>query len=94
MGAGISGGGPQWAHEAGDPRGQGETTPRGWACPGPSWPGAGSPDVFSVPIILKYSGKNHSSFSGHLENFYFQGIFYCKANLENRQKILFSLYLI
>ena len=50
--------------------------------------------VFSVPIILKCSTKNHISFSGHLENFYFRGIFYCKANSENRQKILFLLYLI
>ena len=50
--------------------------------------------VFSVPIILKYSRKNHIKFSGHLENFYFWGIFYCKDNLENRQKILFLLYLI
>ena len=33
------------------------------------------PDVFSVPDILKYSRKNHISFSGHLENFYFRGIF-------------------
>ena len=32
-------------------------------------------DVFSVPNILKYSRKNHISFSGHLENFYFWGIF-------------------
>ena len=45
------------------------------ARPGPSWPGAGSPDVFSVPNILKYSRKNHISFSGHLGNFYFQGFF-------------------
>ena len=48
----------------------------------------GPPGVFSVPIILKYSGKNHIKFSGHLENFYFLGIFYCTENLENRQKIL------
>ena len=31
--------------------------------------------VFSVPDILKYSRKNHISISGHLENFYFWGIF-------------------
>ena len=47
------------------------------------------PDVFSVPIILKYFRKNHVKFSGHLENFYFWGIFYCKDNSVNRQKILF-----
>ena len=29
--AGISGGEPPWAHEAGG-------APRGWARPGPSWP--------------------------------------------------------
>ena len=51
------------------------------------------PDVFSVPDILKYSTKNHISFLGYLENFCFWGIFYCKDNSENRQKILiFSLF--
>ena len=34
-----------------------------------------SPDVFSVPNILKYSRKNDILFSGHLENFIF-GIFF------------------
>ena len=33
------------------------------------------PAVFSVPNILKYSRKNHIPISGHLENFYFRGIF-------------------
>ena len=63
MGARLSGGEPPWAHEAGrralDPRGQ---------VPAP-------PAVFSVPDILKYSRKNHTKFAGHLENFYFRGIF-------------------
>ena len=65
MGAGISGGGPPWAHEAGGaPRGVGRALhPRGHM--------VGPPGVFLVPIILKYSIKNHVSFSGHLENFYF-----------------------
>ena len=54
----------------------------------------GPPGVFSVPIILKYSGKNHIKFPGNLENFYFRSIFYCKDNSENRQKILFLFYLI
>ena len=40
------------------------------------------PAVFSVPDILKYSKKN-ISISGHLENFYFRGIFYCTDNSEN-----------
>ena len=79
--AGISGGEPPWAHVAG-------------GRPGPSWLVACSPGVFSMPDILKYSRKNHISFSGHLENFYFQGIFYCTDNSENRQKIIFLLYLI
>ena len=63
MGAGISGGGPPWAHEGGgralDPRGQVFAPPA----------------VFSVPDILKCSRKNHIPLSGHLENFYFWGIF-------------------
>ena len=42
--------------------------------------------VSSVPDIFKYSRKNHIKFAGHLEKFYFQGIFYCKDNSENRQK--------
>ena len=33
------------------------------------------PAVFSVPDVLKYSRKNHILISGHLENFYFWGIF-------------------
>ena len=81
MGARISGGEPPWAHEAGgralDPRGQ----------------VLAPPAVFSVPDILKYSRKNHTKLVGHLENFYFRGIFYCMDNSENRQKILFLLYL-
>ena len=88
VGAGISGGGPPWAHEAGGaPRGVGRALhPRGQVV---------SPSgVFSVPDILKYCTKNHISISGHLENFYFRGIFYCIDNSENRQQILFLLYLI
>ena len=67
--AGISGGGPPWAHEAGGApyRGGRALDPRGQV-PAP-------PAVFSVPDILKYSRKNHISISGHLENFYFWGIF-------------------
>ena len=87
MVAGISGGEPPWAHEArGAPRGVGRALhPRGQVLAPPA--------VFSVPDILKYSRKNHIPFSGHLENFYFQDIFYCMDNSENRQIILFSLYL-
>ena len=69
MGAGISGGGPRGAHEAGGaPQGGGRALcPRGQM--------VGPPGVFSVPEILKYSTKNHISFSGRLENFYFWSIF-------------------
>ena len=80
--AGISGGGPPGAREAGgralDPRGQ----------------VLAPPNVFLVPDILKYSRKKHTKLAGHLENFYFQDIFYCMDNSENRQKILFLLYSI
>ena len=50
--------------------------------------------VFSLPDILKYSRQNHIKFARHLKNFYFWDIFYCMDNLENRQKILFLLYLV
>ena len=69
MGAGISGGGPPWAHEAGGvPGGVGRA-------PDPRGQVLAPPAVFSVQYILKYSRKNHTKFSGHLENFNFWGIF-------------------
>ena len=69
VGAGISGGEPPWAHEAGGaPRGVGRALhPHGQVLAPPA--------VFSVPDILKNSRKNHIPFSGHLENFYFRRIF-------------------
>ena len=73
--------GPLWAHEAGGvPQGS-ALDPRGQVL--------ASSGVFSVPDILKYSRKNHTKFAGHLENFYFWGIFYCIDNSENRQKNYF-----
>ena len=87
MGAGISGGEPPWAHEAGGaPRGVGRALhPRGQVL--------APPVVFSVPDILKYSRKNHIPFSGHLENFYFRGFLYCTDNSENRQEnTIFALF--
>ena len=81
MGARISGGDPRGVHVA---RG-GALHPRGHM--------VGPPGVFSVPNILKYSRKNQIKFSGHLENFYFWGIFYCKDNSENRQEILFFYFI-
>ena len=68
MGARISGGDPRGVHEAGGHA----LHPRGHM--------VGPPGVFSVPIILKYSRKNHIKFSGHLEIFYFWGIF-CIARI-------------
>ena len=78
VGAGISGGGPPWAHEAGG-------APQGGGCALDLRGQVVAPSVvFLVPNILKYSTKNHISFSGHLEKFYFRGIFYCKDKSENR----------
>ena len=88
MVARISGGEPPWAHEAGGaPRGVGRALHRRGQVLAPRV-------VFSVPDILKYSRKNHIKLTGHLENFYFRAIFYCIDNSENRQNILFLLYLI
>ena len=58
VGAGISGGGPPWAHEAGGRA----LDPRGLVLSPPA--------VISVPKIFKYSIKNHTKFAGHL-HFYF-----------------------
>ena len=69
VGAGISGGEPRGAHEAGG------CTQGGGRALDPRGQVLAPPAVFSVPDILKYSRKYHISFSGHLENFYFRGIF-------------------
>ena len=50
------------------------------------------PGVCSVPKILKYSGKIHTKFSWHSENFYFWAIFYCTDNSKNR--IIMEFYFI
>ena len=73
--------GPTWG-----PRGRGRALhPRGHM--------VGPPGVFVVPIILKYSRKNHIKFSGHLENFYFRGIFYCKDNSKKQtENTIFALF--
>ena len=87
VGAGISGGGHQ------GPTRQG-ARPGGGRALDPRAQVLAPPGVFSVPDVLKYSRKkNHISISGHLENFYFRGIFYCTDNSENRRIILFLLYL-
>ena len=51
VGAGISGGGPPWAHEAGG------VPYRGVRALDPHGQVLAPPDVFSVPDILKYSRK-------------------------------------
>ena len=89
----VSGCWNKWRGSTWGPRARGRA-PGVWVHPVPLWPNGGPPGVFSVPEILKYSTKNHISFSGHLENFYFRGIFYRKDKSENRQKILCLLYLI
>ena len=88
VGTRISGAGPPWAHEAGG------APCRGGRTLGPRGQVPASPVVFSVLDILKYSRKNHINLARHLENFYFRDIFYCMDNSENRQKLLFLLYLI
>ena len=86
VGAGISGGEPPWAHEAGG-------APRGWARPGPSWPGACPPAVFSVPNILKYSRKKSYFIFRAFGELLFSGYFYCMDKSENRQKnTIFALF--
>ena len=63
MGVGISGGGHR------GPTRQGGVP---WTLVARCLP---PPAVFSVPKILTYSRKNHTKLAGHLENFYFRGIF-------------------
>ena len=84
VGAGISGRGPPWAHEAGGaPRVGGRALdPRGQV-PAP-------PAVFSMPNILQKFLFHFRTFGELL----FSGYFYCKDNSKNRQKILILLYLL
>ena len=88
----VSGCWNKWSGSTWGPRGRGAPQGGGRALH-PRGQMVGAPGVFSVPEILKYSTKSNTSFSGHLEYFYFRGIFYCMDNSENRQKILFLLYL-
>ena len=69
VGAGISGGGPPWAHEAGGApcRGGRALDPRGQVLAPPA--------VFSVPKILKYSIKIILNLQGIWSTFIF-GIFF------------------
>ena len=86
MGVGISEGDPRGTHKpCRYAQGGGHAL---WAC----GPLGHLPEVFSVPKILKYCGKNHTKFSRHLENFYFLDIFYCTDNSEKRKIIVVLLY--
>ena len=64
----------KWRGATMGPRGRGRAQVGGRALD-PRGQVPAPPVVFSVPYILKYSRKNHISISGHLENFYFRGIF-------------------
>ena len=74
--------GPPGAHEVGG-------APRGRARPGPSWPGAGSPDVFSVPDILKYSRKIIFNFQGIWRTFIFVVFFIARIIQKTNKKYYF-----
>ena len=87
VGAGISGGEPPWAHEAGGaPRGVGRALhPRGQVLAPPA--------VFSVPDILKILEKTIFHFQGIWRTFIFGVFLYCMDKSENRQKnTIFLLY--
>ena len=87
VGAGISGGEPPWAHEAGGaPRGvRRAPDPRGQV-PAP-------PAVFSVPNILKYSRKKSYLNFRAFGELLFSGYFYiARINQKTDRKILFLLY--
>ena len=88
MGAGISGGGPSWAHEAGGaPRGSGRALdPRGQVL--------ASPNVFSVPKILKYSIKIILNLQGIWSTFIFGIFFIARINQETNRKYYFTLFLL
>ena len=68
MGAGISGGGPPWAHEAGG-------APYRGARPPPSWPGVSSSRGNFCTVNPQIFPKNHIKLAWHSEDFYFQDIF-------------------
>ena len=86
MGAGIRGGESPGAHGAGGaPYRGGALLSRGLVLAPPA--------VFSVPKILRYSIKIILNLHGIWSTFIFRIFFYCTDNLENRQTILFLLYL-
>ena len=88
VGAGISGGGHRGSTR------QGGTPCRGGRALDPRGQVFAPPVVFSVSDILKYSRKNHITISGHLENFYFWGIFIARIIQKTDKKNTILLYLI
>ena len=78
MVAGITGGGPPGAHEAGGAPGGGGRAldPRGQVLAPPA--------VFSVPDILKYSRKIILNWQGIWRTFIFGVFLHCTDNSENR----------
>ena len=87
VGAGISGGGPPWAHEAGGApcRGGRALDPRGQVL---------APLLcFQCPIFSNILEKIIFKFLGIWRTFIFGVFLYCTDNSENRQKnTIFSLF--
>ena len=87
MGAGISGGGPPWAHEEGG-RAQG-----GRGHPPPSWPGGNSPCGDFCTINPQISRKIILNWHVILRTFIFGIFLYCTGKSGNRQKnTIFTLF--
>ena len=88
VGAGISGGGPSWAHEAGGApcRGGRALDPRGQVV---------APLLCSQFQIFSNIPENIIlNWQGIWRTFIFGVFLYCTDNSDNRQKILFLFYLI
>ena len=86
MGAGISRGGPPWAHEAGGaPRGVGRALH-------PCGQVAAPPVVIFAQKILKYSQKIILNWHGILRAFIFGIFLYCTDKSGDRQKNTILLY--
>ena len=78
----------KWRGHTWGPRGRGRA-PGGGRALDPHGQVVCHPGVFSVPNILKYFRKNHIKFSGHLENFYFRGIFIARIVQKTDRKYYF-----
>ena len=87
VGAGISGGGHRGPMRQGARLG-------GRARPPPSWPGRCPLLCSQCQIFSNILEKIIFKFQGIWRTFIFGVFLYCKDNSDNRQKILFLLYLI